>query len=158
MAGGSIAGHMGRIGEIEWKCRAGSLPVNKWNNRGKKSPGWPSHERFHSSLLRQRRCQFSSLELSLHHPPSHPCCDTEQWDAVRLLPPASSLLLLSSLRKRLIGKMGAGGIFITLGWALWLLAASRFCSLSKDGWRKGNYSLRSPGSSLISRGRDKGQI
>lgn len=64
-----------------------------------------------SSLLRQRRCPFTSLELSLHHPPSHPCCDTKQWDAVRLLPPASSLLLLSSLRKRLIDKMGAGGTF-----------------------------------------------
>lgn len=47
VAGCSIAGHMGRIGEIEWKCSAGALPVKKWNNRGgKKSSWWLSHERF----------------------------------------------------------------------------------------------------------------
>lgn len=161
MAGSRMAGHMGRIGEIEWKCRAGALPVKKRNNRGgKKSPGWLNHERFLWAGLCRGREDASSL----------------LWNCLSIILPHILAVIQSSgmlsdcchlpaLSCSLV-PWGRGwevrweqvGHFLTLGWALRLLAVSRFCSLGNDELRKGNYPLRSPASSLISRGRDKDQI
>lgn len=86
--GTSATGHMGRIGETEWNCRTGALSEeivfvrirSEVTEEVRRSLGdWAMR----NSLLREGRCQFTSWDCSLHHPLSHPGCDTEHWDSLK---------------------------------------------------------------------------
>lgn len=116
---------MGRIGEIEWNCRTGALSEeivsvrirSEATEEVRRALGdWAMREKFpvEGGKMPVPFLRLFSPSSSITSWPWHRALRLSQ----RLLPPASSELSLSSLRKTLVGTMGPGGTVPQL-WGMW---------------------------------------